>query len=59
VLFAVRPEDYGRQSERLPWVQRAQGTFRWTRSWLTAFVAADPQGAFNAERRAARRASGP
>jgi PAS domain S-box-containing protein len=46
VLFAVRPEDFGRQAERLPWVQRAQGTFRWTGSWLTAFVAADPLGAF-------------
>ena len=33
---AVRPEDYAEAAERLPWVQRAGATFRWTGSWLTA-----------------------
>lgn len=42
---AVRPEDYAEQAERLPWVQRAGATFRWTGSWLTAFVTADPRDA--------------
>ncbi len=42
---AVRPEDYAEAAERLPWVQRAGGTFRWTGSWLSAFVTADPLGA--------------
>jgi hypothetical protein len=42
---AVRPEDYAEAAERLPWVQRAAGTFRWTGSWLTAFVTADPRDA--------------
>ena len=45
-FFAVRPEDYGRLAERLPFVQRGQGTFRWTGSWSTVFVAADPVGSF-------------
>jgi hypothetical protein len=39
---AVRPEDYAEAAERLPWVQRAGCVFRWTGSWLTAFVTADP-----------------
>lgn len=43
-LFAVRPEDYGEQAETLSFVQRAQGHFRWTGSWLSAVVAADPEG---------------
>jgi Baseplate J-like protein len=42
---AVRPEDYAEAAERLTWVQRAGATFRWTGSWLTAFVTADPRDA--------------
>ena len=42
---AVRPEDYAEAAERLPWVQRAGTTFRWTGSWLTAFTTPDPLGA--------------
>jgi hypothetical protein len=42
---AVRPEDYAEAAERLPWVQRAGAAFRWTGSWLTAFVTPDPRGA--------------
>jgi hypothetical protein len=42
---AVRPEDYAEAAERLPWVQRAGAAFRWTGSWLTAFVTPDPIGA--------------
>ena len=45
-FFAVQPDDYGEQAERLDFVQRAQGTPRWTGSWLSMFVAADPFGAF-------------
>jgi predicted phage baseplate assembly protein len=41
---AVRPEDYAEAAERLPWVQRANAAFRWTGSWVTAFVTADPRG---------------
>jgi hypothetical protein len=43
---AVRPEDYAEIAERLPFVQRAGARFRWTGSWLSAFVTADPLGAF-------------
>jgi hypothetical protein len=43
-LRAVRPNDYRRAAEELPWVQRAGATFRWTGSWLTGFVAVDPVG---------------
>jgi hypothetical protein len=43
---AVRPEDYAEIAERLPWVQRAGARFRWTGSWLSAFVTADPLGTF-------------
>jgi predicted phage baseplate assembly protein len=43
---AVRPEDYAEIAERLPWVQRAGARFRWTGSWLTAFVTPDPLGSF-------------
>lgn len=39
---AVRPEDYAEAAERLDWVQRAGCTFRWTGSWLAAFVTPDP-----------------
>lgn len=46
-LFAVTPDDYGEQAEKLDFVQRAQGTPRWTGSWLSMFVAADPLGAFD------------
>jgi hypothetical protein len=42
---AVRPEDYAEAAERLPWVQRAGASFRWTGSWLSAFVTPDPRGA--------------
>lgn len=41
---AVRPEDYAEAAERLPWVQKAGAAFRWTGSWLTAFVTPDPKG---------------
>ena len=40
---AVRPEDYAEAAERLSWVQRAGCSFRWTGSWLTAFVTPDPR----------------
>jgi hypothetical protein len=40
----VQPRDYGEQAEKLAFVQRAQGTPRWTGSWQTMFVAADPFG---------------
>ena len=40
---AVRPEDYAEAAERLSWVQRAGATFRWTGSWLSAFVTPDPK----------------
>lgn len=43
---AVRPEDYAEIAGRLPWVQRAGARFRWTGSWLNAFVTPDPLGAF-------------
>ncbi|MDT5156602.1 MAG: hypothetical protein QOH51_959 [Acidobacteriota bacterium] len=45
-FFAVRPEDYGTQAEKLKFVQRAQGSFFWTGSWLSAVTAVDPFGAF-------------
>lgn len=41
---AVRPEDYAEAAERLPWVQKAGAVFRWTGSWLSAFVTVDPKG---------------
>jgi hypothetical protein len=40
----VRPEDYAEAAGRLAWVQRAGASFRWTGSWLTAFVTPDPRG---------------
>ncbi len=46
VLFAVRPDDYGEQAAKLDFVQRAQGTPRWTGSWTTMFVSGDPFGSF-------------
>src|SRR5262249_17857136 len=45
-LRAVRPEDYSAIVERLEWVQRANSTTRWSGSWSTDFVAADPKGGF-------------
>lgn len=42
----MQPDDYREQAEKLDFVQRAQGTSRWTGSWLSMFVAADPFGAF-------------
>lgn len=45
-FFAVRPEDYGTQAEKLDFVQRAQGSFRWTGSWLSVTTAVDPVDAF-------------
>jgi hypothetical protein len=41
---AVRPEDYRSILGRLPFVQRANATTRWTGSWSTDFVAVDPTG---------------
>ena len=41
---AVRPEDYAAAAELLPWVQKAGCAFRWTGSWISAFVTADPAG---------------
>lgn len=43
---AVRPEDYAEIAERLPWVQRAGARNRYTGSWLSTFVTADPLNAF-------------
>lgn len=40
-LFAVTPEDYGKQSERLPSIDRANGALRWTGSWSSVAVTAD------------------
>ena len=45
-LRAVRPEDFSQIVERLDWVQRANATTRWTGSWSTEFIAADPDGGF-------------
>ena len=52
-LRAVRPEDFSDILERIDWVQRANATVRWTGSWATYFIAADPLGGFaltNAQR---------
>jgi hypothetical protein len=46
---AVRPEDYAEAASRLEWVQRAGARFRWTGSWLTAFVTPDPRGSVSLE----------
>ncbi len=45
-LRAVRPEDFSDILERFGWVQRASATTRWTGSWSTYFVAADPLNGF-------------
>jgi Baseplate J-like protein len=47
---AVRPEDYAEIAQRLPFVQRAGARFRWTGSWLSAFVTVDPLGSFQLSR---------
>jgi hypothetical protein len=39
---AVRPEDYSAIIEKLPFIQRASSSTRWTGSWSTDFVAVDP-----------------
>jgi hypothetical protein len=41
---AVRSGDYRNAAESLPWVLRAGAAFRWTGSWLTGSVTADPMG---------------
>jgi predicted phage baseplate assembly protein len=41
---AVTQEDYAELTQRLPSVQRAAATFRWTGSWNTAFLTVDRQG---------------
>jgi hypothetical protein len=38
---AVTEADYATVTERMPFVQRAAATLRWTGSWYTAFVTAD------------------
>jgi hypothetical protein len=43
---AVRDEDYRAHAERVPGVQQAGAKVRWTGSWLSEFVTADPAGAF-------------
>jgi hypothetical protein len=43
---AGRPEDYAEAAERLPWVLRAGCAFRWTGSWIDAFVTPDARGSF-------------
>jgi hypothetical protein len=42
---AVRPEDYNAAAATLTWVERAGTVFRWTGSWTTIFVTADPRNA--------------
>jgi hypothetical protein len=39
---AVTADDYARRAERHRQVQKAAATFRWTGSWRTVFVTADP-----------------
>jgi hypothetical protein len=45
-LRAVRSEDYQSILERIDFVERAHSLTRWTGSWSTDFVAADPRGGF-------------
>ncbi len=47
-LRAVRAEDYSAAARELSWVQDAAARFRWTGSWHSGFVAADPIGGFDA-----------
>ena len=42
----MRPEDFQSILERMSWVQRANANTRWTGSWSTEFVAADPLNGF-------------
>jgi uncharacterized phage protein gp47/JayE len=39
---AVTTDDYAQMAERHPSIQRAAARFRWTGSWRTVFVTADP-----------------
>ena len=42
---AVTAADYGAMAEVVdPTIQKAVGTFRWTGSWNTVFIAVEPQG---------------
>ena len=41
---AVRSEDYQAAAQTLPWVDKAGAAFRWTGSWKSIFVTADPVG---------------
>jgi len=41
---AVTPADYAEVTERLPSVQRAAASMRWTGSWHTVFVTVDREG---------------
>ena len=43
---AVRPEDFAPILEQADWVQRANATVRWTGSWGSYFLAADPLDGF-------------
>jgi hypothetical protein len=45
-FFALQAVDYGEQAQKLSFVQRANGKFRWTGSWNSVFVSADPFGSF-------------
>ena len=42
---AVQPADFTEIAERLPWVQKAGASQRWTGSWPTVFVTPDPRDA--------------
>ncbi|HVR47479.1 MAG TPA: hypothetical protein VMT95_12690 [Candidatus Binatia bacterium] len=44
---AVRPEDYAEAATRLLWVEQAGASVRWTGSWPTVFVTADPRDTFS------------
>ncbi|WLB91318.1 hypothetical protein [Bradyrhizobium japonicum] len=44
---AVRDEDFREIAERFDWVSKAGARARWTGSWLTEFVTADPVGRYN------------
>jgi hypothetical protein len=46
---AVTADDYARVAERHPSIQRAAARFRWTGSWRTVFVTADPFAAAAAD----------
>lgn len=47
---AVTEQDYADVTERDSHIQRATGTFRWTGSWLTAFVTPDRVGGRKVDR---------